>query len=102
MLGINKPAGWWGYWPVVQQPFKVLKKGVLVLVNKAHHRVAGKKDLEHDEKNQLTNSLNIHTQESALNFLILMARLKNIMEVSELRKWQKVGGKLICHSISDF
>lgn len=42
MLGMDKQADWWGYWPVVQQPLEVLKKGVLVLVDETHHRVAGK------------------------------------------------------------
>lgn len=50
MLGMNKPAAWCGHWPVVQQPLEVLEKGVLVLVNEAHHRVAGKENLEHSER----------------------------------------------------
>lgn len=57
-VGIRQHALWW-YWPVVQQPLKVLKQGVLVLVNETHHRVTVIGDLTHREK--LTFHLKIHT-----------------------------------------
>lgn len=57
MLDMNKPAAWWGHWPVVQQPLEVLEKGVLVLVNEAHHRVAGKEYLEHSKRKSFQTSL---------------------------------------------
>lgn len=97
---MNKPADCWEYWPVVQQPLEVLKKGILVLVDETHHRVAGKKDLEHSET--FVSKLFQHTQKGAFKLPCLMEDFKWEYLNPKPRKWQEGGGRLICHSISDF